>query len=160
MTDLEKLLERLVKQQVEFVVVGGYAAVAHGASYVTFDLDICCPLDQANVEKVYAAVSDLHPYYRESPQEKAFEVTPGLLRGLNNLYIKTDLGPLDCLGSLPEIGDYAFTKANSVWAELPFGMCRFLNCQTLILVKETLRRPKDLLVAKQLRAILEATSDQ
>jgi hypothetical protein len=160
MPDLEKLLERLVQHQVEFVVIGGYAAVAHGASYVTFDLDVCCPFIGGNLEKIHAALIDLHPYYRETPQELPFTLKPDLASRLNNLYLKTDLGQLDCLGSLPEIGDYAFAAAHSVPVELPFGLCRFLDCPTLIRVKETVRRPKDLLVASHLRAILEATSDQ
>jgi len=34
MNDLESLLKRLVDHRVEFVIVGGYAAVAHGVSLV------------------------------------------------------------------------------------------------------------------------------
>lgn len=35
-----RLLELLAGGDVEFVVVGGYAAVLHGSSYVTQDLDV------------------------------------------------------------------------------------------------------------------------
>jgi hypothetical protein len=35
MPDLESLLERLVRNRVAFVVVGGFAAVAHGVSLLT-----------------------------------------------------------------------------------------------------------------------------
>ena len=35
------LLRRLVEHGVEFVLVGGMAAAAHGASIVTEDVDIC-----------------------------------------------------------------------------------------------------------------------
>jgi len=40
--DLESLLGRLIRGDVEFVVVGGFAAVAHGASLLTQDLEVCC----------------------------------------------------------------------------------------------------------------------
>ena len=42
MGDLNSLLQRLIRHRVDFVVVGGYAAVAHGSSLVTMDVDICC----------------------------------------------------------------------------------------------------------------------
>ena len=52
MPNLEGLLERLVRHEVEFVVIGGYAAMAHGATYVTFDVDVCTPLTGANLERL------------------------------------------------------------------------------------------------------------
>ena len=48
MPNLEGLLERLLRHEVEFVVIGGYAAMAHGSTYVTFDVDVCTPLVRAN----------------------------------------------------------------------------------------------------------------
>jgi len=37
--NLESLLERLVRSNVEFIVVGGFAAFAHGVSLLTQDID-------------------------------------------------------------------------------------------------------------------------
>jgi hypothetical protein len=39
--DAEGLLRELVKHDVDFVVIGGLAMIAHGSAYVTRDLDIC-----------------------------------------------------------------------------------------------------------------------
>ena len=39
--DLPSILEALVRQKVEFIIIGGMAAVAQGAPVTTFDLDIC-----------------------------------------------------------------------------------------------------------------------
>ncbi len=50
MTDFEKALNVLVKGKVRFVVVGGYAIVAHGVSIVTRDLDICYERSRSNLE--------------------------------------------------------------------------------------------------------------
>jgi len=41
MTDFEAALKVLTDGGVRFIVVGAYAAVAHGSSQVTRDLDIC-----------------------------------------------------------------------------------------------------------------------
>ncbi|HJX09463.1 MAG TPA: nucleotidyltransferase, partial [Candidatus Binatia bacterium] len=40
-TNIEKLLKALYDQGVEFVIIGGAAAVLHGSAYVTGDLDVC-----------------------------------------------------------------------------------------------------------------------
>src|SRR5262249_13399792 len=39
--DAPKLLEQLQRHQVDFVLVGGLAMIAHGSAYVTQDLDVC-----------------------------------------------------------------------------------------------------------------------
>jgi len=38
-SDFLNLLERLVKADVDFVVIGGFAGVVHGYTYVTQDID-------------------------------------------------------------------------------------------------------------------------
>lgn len=158
MPNLEGLLERLVRHEVEFVVIGGYAAMAHGSTYVTFDVDVCAPLTGTNLERIHAAFADLHSVHRMTPQEIPFTLPADLEYGFENVYLKTDLGQIDCLGSMRNVGDYEFAKANSVALKLSFGECRFLDCPTLIRANEVAGRPKDFLVVAQLRAILDANS--
>jgi len=43
-----KLIERLAKGGVKFVLVGGFAGVVHGCTYVTQDIDICCDFSADN----------------------------------------------------------------------------------------------------------------
>jgi len=43
MVDLTGLIDRLMQGRVEFVVAGAYAAILHGATVVTRDVDICMP---------------------------------------------------------------------------------------------------------------------
>lgn len=40
-SNVEKLVKTLDNHRVEFVIIGGAAAVLHGSAYVTGDLDIC-----------------------------------------------------------------------------------------------------------------------
>jgi molybdopterin-guanine dinucleotide biosynthesis protein len=37
--DLKQLLERLLDAEIEFVIVGGFAAVLHGSTMITRDRD-------------------------------------------------------------------------------------------------------------------------
>ena len=62
MQDLSDLTRKLIEaQKVEFVLVGGFAAVAHGVTLVTRDVDICCRFSEANLMRIQAASADLHP---------------------------------------------------------------------------------------------------
>jgi predicted nucleotidyltransferase len=49
MQDFNQLLHRLADSGLEFVIVGGYAAVTYGSSLVTRDLDICAVLSENTV---------------------------------------------------------------------------------------------------------------
>ena len=46
------MLARLQAAGIDFVLVGGYAAVAHGVSLVTQDIDICCRFSPANLYRL------------------------------------------------------------------------------------------------------------
>lgn len=66
MEQLNQILERLNRAEVEYVVVGGLAAVFHGVPLVTRDIDICLPLSEANLLRLERALADLHPVHREN----------------------------------------------------------------------------------------------
>ncbi|MGD0262394.1 MAG: hypothetical protein ABSD29_21735 [Verrucomicrobiota bacterium] len=155
MPDLESLLERLVRNRVAFVVVGGFAAVAHGVSLLTEDVDVCCRFTPANLLKLQAAVIDLHPVHRMTPARLPLALTPQSCAGLKNLYLDTDYGQLDCLGEVKGIGDYNKVAQRGVLVDLPFGPCRVLDIDALIRSKEAMDRPRDKAAIVQLRAIKE-----
>ena len=157
MSDLDAILSRLISAGVECVLIGGYAAITHGASYVTQDVDVCAPLDFENLQRIAKALEGTNPRHRDHIREIPFELERHR-NGLNNLYLMTDLGPVDFLGIIPGIGDYAFAKSHSLNARLPSGSILVLDRPTLIRAKEHAGRPRDLLVVGQLRAIEEALS--
>jgi hypothetical protein len=159
MERLTELLRRLHSAGVEFVLVGGLAAVRHGTCYVTYDVDICIPIERENVRKIENAIGDLHPRFSQRP-DLPFEVTDEMIAGLKNLYLLTDYGRLDCLGEVKAIGDYAATLRHSVLARFPFGDVRVLELDALIRAKEAIGRPQDLFVTAQLRAIQERLEER
>lgn len=67
MKSLHVLLQRFADAGLEFVVVGGFAGVLHGSSYVTDDLDICAVMSTETVAKLRATLTDLHPVHRMTP---------------------------------------------------------------------------------------------
>ena len=152
MQNLSELTRRLVEAQVDFVLIGGFAAVAHGATLVTRDVDICCRFSEANLKRVQHALSQLHPVHR-SRADLALDLTPEQCSTLKNLYRKTDLGIVDCLGEVLGIGDFDAVLRQSVEVELPFGPCRILDIDGLIRAKEAMNRDHDRITVRQLKEI-------
>jgi len=153
MHKLHLLLNRLADAGVEVVVVGGYAAVIHGSAYVTNDVDVCAVLSPENVEKIRAALGDLHPVHRQTDQRLSFIEHPAPGQELQNLYLETDDGIIDILSSVLGIGDFARLKERAVEVPLFGRKCAVICLEDLIAAKEAVGRERDLLTVKELRAI-------
>ena len=154
MQNLSELTRRLIASQVEFVLVGGFAAAAHGVMLLTSDVDICCRFSEANLMRIQKAFSDLHPVHRSRP-DLPLNLTPGQCADLKNLYLKTDLGVVECLGQVLGVGDFDTVLSNSVEVELPVGQCRIIDIQTLIRAKEAMNRDHDRITVKHLKEIIK-----
>lgn len=90
MNQLNDLLQRLVVAGVEFVLVGGYAAVVHGVSFVTQDVDICLRLSAGNLGRLESALAGLPPKHRMTHQKLPFTLSPDTRQNLQNLHLQTD----------------------------------------------------------------------
>jgi len=155
MVDLKLLIERLTKARMEFVLVGAYAAIIHGASVVTRDVDVCGPFTPENLYRLRDAIADLNPWHRMTPQHLAFELNEANVPLLRNLYLATDIGPLDVLSEIIGVGDYAAVHSRSVIVKFAFGDVRVIDIDALIATKSQLNRLQDKLAIPQLLAIKE-----
>ncbi|HEY8378640.1 MAG TPA: hypothetical protein VIK91_19235 [Nannocystis sp.] len=151
--DVEQLLLRLLEARVDFVVVGGIAAALHGSEQLTKDLDILVMFTVENMTHLMAALRPLRPRNSARPDLGEIQADPAELARYRNLYLVTDLGRLDVLGELPPLGGYAEVAAAADRVELFGATCKVISLDHLITVKEAVGRPKDLLVAAELRAI-------
>lgn len=151
--DLVQLLERLLAAGVEFVVVGGIAAVIHGSRQNTDDLDIAAKFSRDNVARLLAALGDTHPKHVTRPDLGEISDDPDHFTRYRNLYLVTDLGRLDILGELPPLGGYDEIAATAVRIDISGRECAVISLDHLIMIKESVARPKDLIVAAELKAI-------
>lgn len=155
MIDINRLLQRLCDADIDFVIVGGFAATLHGSSLVTRDLDVCATLSSENVAKLRDALRDLKPAHRLTSQKISFLDNPDPGAKIRNLYLRTDFGPVDILTSILGVGEFERVRAASIEVELFQRTCRVMSLDDLILAKEALGREKDFLAAKELRAVRE-----
>lgn len=156
MLQLNQILARLIQAEVEFVLVGGLAAAIHGSSLNTRDVDVCIRLSVENLLRIQSALADLHPVHRSRP-DIPLVLTPEECPRFKNLYLKTDLGILDCLGEVTAVGGYEEALLHSIVLNLPVGSCRILDIDTLIKAKEAMGRPHDLITVQHLRAVRALT---
>jgi predicted nucleotidyltransferase len=154
-SDLQRLLQRLDDAGIEFVLVGGYAAMLHGSSLLTRDVDVCAVLTPSTIERLRDAFREMHPVHRLSSPKQSFLDVPESGGTLENLYLDTDLGTLDILSRITGVGDYARVARDAVEVELFGQRVRAISLDDLIAAKEALGRDKDLIAAKELRAIRE-----
>ncbi len=153
MTNLQLLLQRLSDGGIEFVVIGGFAGILHGSSMVTDDLDVCAVLTGENIEKIRAALKDLKPVHRMTHGRLSFLDHPASGQAMENLYLKTDAGVVDVLSSVLGVGGFARLRAEAVEIDLFGRRVAVMSLRDLIVAKEACGREKDLLTAKELRAI-------
>ena len=141
--DAPRILQELQGQQVEFVLIGGLAMIAHGSAYVTNDLDICYARSATNVDAVARALTPLHPYLRGVPPGLPFVLDAPTIQAGLNFTLVTDAGDLDLFGHVPGVGDHAQALAQSEACTI-FGMTvQILTLDGLIAAKTAAGRPKD-----------------
>lgn len=151
--NLKQLLERLSGADIEFVIVGGFAAVLHGSTLVTRDLDLCTVLTDANVAKLRRIFADLAPVHRVGGGRLSFLTHPEPGVELRNLYLETDAGAVDFLTSITGVGDFERVRAGAVEIELFGRRCLVMSLADLIVAKRAMGREKDRFAAQELEAI-------
>jgi hypothetical protein len=157
-SDFFDLLARLVEAGVDFVIVGGFAGVAHGCTYVTQDIDICCDFSPDNLLRLQNAISDLHAVHRMTPKQPKLNLTKENCTLYKNLYLDTEIGQLDCLSFIDGVGDYEKVKTASEVIQTEDIQLRILNIEALIESKKAMGRELDKQAILQLETIKELKS--
>ena len=155
MSDFARLLRRLADAHVDFILIGGIAANAHGSARVTTDVDVSYSRAAPNLTRLVKALKPVKPYLRGAPPDLPFDWSMATVRaGLNFTLMTTD-GALDLLGEIVGGGTYEDLLPHSS-THRAFGRdIRILDLPWLIRVKRAAGRPKDLEVIAELEALLE-----
>jgi len=151
--DLEALLRALSTAGVKFIVVGGGAAVIHGAPVTTLDLDIVPEQSAANVERLLGVLTSLGARFR--PIRPGRDIAPAAshLAGTGQLNLTTSLGPLDVLCRLHDARGFAELAPAALRLEDDGLELLVIDLDSLIEIKSSTGRAKDQLVVPILRAL-------
>lgn len=154
MNQIQALFEFLIKSPLEFVLIGGFAAVLHGCNQTTRDIDVCLMLSPEHIRQLRETLEPLHPRHRMTADKLSFMQYPRDVTGLRNLYLETDLGVLDIVSHVERVGDFHAVLKNAETISLFGGTCRVISIQDLLQCKRALGRHRDLVVVEELQAIL------
>lgn len=160
MTNYSALLPLLVENKIDFIIVGGAAATAHGAARLTLDLDIVYRRNDLNLERIVKALEPFQPYLRGAPLGLPFEWSVQTLKKGLNFTLTTTLGALDLLGEIVGGGGYDDLKTETVKLQVAGVECMCLSLERLIEVKRAAGRPKDLEAIAELEQILDERQEQ
>jgi len=152
--DLTTLLGRLMAADVEFVLVGGLAAVVQGAPLTTFDVDVVHRRTDENVDRLLAFLTSVGARYRNRPGAPLPPSRPALLGPGHSLFM-TDLGPLDALGAIEGGADYEQLLPESLSLVVGGRTVRVLSLAKIVALKRASSAPKDKLRLPVLEAVLQ-----
>jgi len=150
---LSALLLRLTDAEVDFVVIGGIAAIAHGSPQITQDLDIAYAGEEANLERLGEALVALGARLRGVTDDVPFVPDGRTLRHTRVLTLDTPDGPLCLLAEPDGSGGYARLRANAIEARVSGVTVRIAGLEDMIAMKKAAGRPKDRVVVEELEAI-------
>lgn len=150
----KEALEVLARHHVDFIVVGGVAAVLGGAPISTFDLDIVHDRAPPNVTRLLSALTDLDARYRDLTGRDLRPEARGL-EGEGHHLLLTRCGPLDVLGRIGVGRGYQDLIGDSVMRPIGDLSVCVLGLEALIRSKVEAGRDKDRAVLPILRRTLE-----
>jgi hypothetical protein len=150
--DLDALLAALAAAGVEHIVVGGAAAVLHGAPITTQDLDVVYRRTADNIDRLAALLDDLDALAR-GPEGRRLRPDRSHLEAGGVLLLATRLGPFDPMAKLGDGRGFEDLLAHTELFEDEGLSLRVLDLPTLIEVKAAANRAKDRLALPILIAL-------
>jgi len=141
-SDLSSLLKKLRNARVEFILVGGLAAVAQGAPITTFDLDIVHRRTDKNIKRLFKFLQSVNAYQRR-PDDKVISIDAMDFHGQGHQLLITDLGPLDVLSTIEKKMGYDELLPLAAEIELGGKQIRVLGLESIISLKNDTTDPQE-----------------
>jgi predicted nucleotidyltransferase len=149
----QRILGLLTARGVDFVLVGGYAAVLHGSPRVTRDLDIRYATDRENLHAIAKVLDELNARLAGVEDEVPFVADERTLGKVERLTLETDAGRLDLMTAPAGSPGYERLRANAARYEISGFLVKVAEIEDLIAMKAAVGRPKDLADIAELEAI-------
>jgi hypothetical protein len=159
--DLPRLLATLYRHKVAFVLIGGLAAVYHGSPFPTEDADITPDTDDANLDRLAAALRELKARIRTdaAPGGVPFACDAKGLAAAQTWNLVTDAGDLDITFRPSGTHGFPDLRRDAVSADIYDITVQIASLADVIRSKQAANRPKDQRVLPTLREILARRRD-
>lgn len=153
----DELLRLLVDRDIRFVIIGGFAAQAHGSPSLTADLDIVPSWDRENLQKIADMLRDIaavrHGVAPDAPPMPPLDART--LLGGAGFTLNSRFGRFDLLAN-PDPGlDHDTLRRNAIEVELLGISVLAAGLDDLIAMKRAAGRPKDRVELEILGALRE-----
>ncbi len=143
----------LVEHEVEFIIVGGIAAILQGSPLTTLDLDILFRTSDENHRRLLSALGRLDATYLDLAGRR---IEPDLekLASMKIHLLETRYGRLDLLRTVGDGLSFEALLDHSIVLEVDECRVRVLELAKIIETKEQADRPKDRYQIPFLRQLL------
>lgn len=149
----EAVIRLFGRHRVRYVLIGGLAAITHGAPFVTQDVDVCHARDPADLDRLAAALAEVHSELRGAPPGLSFRLAAKTLRAGDSFTLTTDIGHIDVLATPSGTLGYDDLARTADTFDLFGHRVLVASVDDLIRMKRAAGRPKDLLAVEELGAL-------
>lgn len=156
----ERLFAALNDGGVDYVVIGGIAAQAHGSAQFTGDADVCYAPDGANLDRLGRTLVALDARLRGVADDVPFVPDGATLRRVQVLTLNTPYGSLDVLAAPSGSPGYEALAAAAIRVDWDGVAIKVASLRDLIAMKKAAGRPKDLVAVEELEAIQRLLREQ
>ena len=141
--NLGAILEGLLEAGIDFILVGGLAAVVQGVPVTTMDVDIVHNRSPENIAKLVAFLKSIEAFHRR-PDDKVIEPKEGDISGTGHVLFTTRLGALDVLAVIEEGRAYEDLLEHTVEIDYRAHTIRVLDLEMLTQLKRNSTNAKDI----------------
>lgn len=150
-----EILTVLDRHNVEYVLVGGFAAQLHGATKPTTDIDVTPATSHNNLGRLAAALRELKAGIRldELPEPLPFDTSAEALAGMRTLNLRTPYGDLDLTFEPDGTRGYDDLARSAEPRTIGGLQVRVASLADIIRSKQAAARPKDLRALPELERL-------
>jgi predicted nucleotidyltransferase len=152
---LREILAAFVRNDVDFVLVGGLAGIAHGSNYPSYDVDLAYNRSRENINRLVAALTEIGVHLRGAPADVPFILDARTIGNGANFTFITPYGDLDLLGDIGGVRSYRELRDDAVMYEIEGFTIPVASIDHLIAMKRAANRSKDRVMLEEYIAIAD-----